>query len=71
MPGKTYEQMVSLRKWIALALKSGAANPRQVMEYLETHADDLSQPSLTTVISIMRGMGYEPVSHWERTKEKG
>lgn len=54
------------RKWVRVALKSGANNPRKVQLWIDQNAD-IDSPSLPTLAAVMREEGYEPIGFvWEK-----
>ena len=69
MPGKTFEEMEKIRKWVKAALAAGVDSPRAVRQFIAQHTREIETPSLPTIGSIMRDEGYEPAGFkWERKK---
>jgi hypothetical protein len=68
MPGRTFEDMQLIRKWIEAAILSGEDSPARVLEWIEQRkSKDVESPAFATVARIMREMGYEPVNkRWEK-----
>ena len=68
MPGRTFEDMQKIRKWIEAALGEGEDRPIRVLEWIEQRkSKDIQSPSLATIGRIMRDMGYEPTGiKWEK-----
>lgn len=66
MPNRTQSEIEVMEKWIAAALKSGADNPRRVLEWIAQNAES-EPPSIPTIAKYMRNQGYEPVGFkWEK-----
>jgi hypothetical protein len=72
MPGRSFEEMQQIRKWIEAALSSGEDSPTRVLEWIEQRKNkEIESPSLATIGRIMRDMGYEPTGiRWELQKGK-
>jgi hypothetical protein len=68
MPGRSFEEMQQIRKWIEAALENGEDSPTSVLEWIEQRKSRTTKsPSLATVGRIMRDMGYEPTGvKWEQ-----
>lgn len=68
MPGRSFDEMLKIRKWIEAALSSGEDSPTRVLEWIEQRkSKDINSPSLATIGRIMRSMGYRPTdARWEK-----
>jgi hypothetical protein len=68
MPGRTFEDMQKIRKWIEAALSEKCDSPSQVLEWIEQRSNKtIEPPTLPTIGRIMREMGYEPVdARWAK-----
>jgi hypothetical protein len=69
MPNRPEEEIISMRKWIAAALKAGADSPRRVLEWIAQNSES-EPPSIPTIAKVMREDGYEPVGFkWEKLQK--
>lgn len=69
MPGRTIEEILQIRQWVADAIEAGANTPNDIIEWVNRKHNDA--PALATVIKIMRQHGFSYVDgEWIKTKGK-